>query len=78
MRLSRYFLPVLKETPAEAQIVSHLSCDRATPLESCHHTRSTPKQLHRAAHVTINRIDSRLQFRNQFLVQVELYAARPH
>ncbi|HGG64679.1 MAG TPA: proline--tRNA ligase, partial [Rhodobacteraceae bacterium] len=23
MRLSRYFLPVLKETPAEAQIVSH-------------------------------------------------------
>ncbi|MGD9799158.1 MAG: proline--tRNA ligase, partial [Parvularculaceae bacterium] len=23
MRLSRYYLPVLKETPAEAQIVSH-------------------------------------------------------
>ena len=23
MRLSRYFLPVLKETPSEAQIVSH-------------------------------------------------------
>ena len=23
MRLTRYFLPVLKETPAEAQIVSH-------------------------------------------------------
>ena len=23
MRLSRYFLPVLKENPAEAQIVSH-------------------------------------------------------
>ncbi len=23
MRLSRYFMPVLKETPAEAQIVSH-------------------------------------------------------
>src|SRR6201996_6129554 len=23
MRLSRYFIPVLKETPAEAQIVSH-------------------------------------------------------
>ena len=23
MRLSRFFLPVLKETPAEAQIVSH-------------------------------------------------------
>ena len=23
MRLSRYFLPVLKETPAEAQIASH-------------------------------------------------------
>ncbi|MEO0358663.1 MAG: proline--tRNA ligase, partial [Pseudomonadota bacterium] len=23
MRLSRYFLPVLKETPADAQIVSH-------------------------------------------------------
>ncbi|MEM9724980.1 MAG: proline--tRNA ligase, partial [Pseudomonadota bacterium] len=23
MRLSRYFLPVLKETPAEAQITSH-------------------------------------------------------
>ena len=23
MRLSRYFLPILKETPAEAQIVSH-------------------------------------------------------
>src|SRR5678816_863700 len=23
MRLSRYFLPLLKETPAEAQIVSH-------------------------------------------------------
>ncbi|MBT5434654.1 MAG: proline--tRNA ligase, partial [Rhodospirillaceae bacterium] len=23
MRLSRYFLPTLKETPAEAQIVSH-------------------------------------------------------
>ena len=23
MRLSRYLLPVLKETPAEAQIVSH-------------------------------------------------------
>ena len=30
MRLSRYFLPVLKETPAEAQIVSHrLCCGRA-------------------------------------------------
>ena len=23
MRLSRYFLPVLKETPSDAQIVSH-------------------------------------------------------
>ena len=23
MRMSRYFLPILKETPAEAQIVSH-------------------------------------------------------
>ncbi len=23
MRLSRYFLPIIKETPAEAQIVSH-------------------------------------------------------
>ncbi|MCU0503253.1 MAG: proline--tRNA ligase, partial [Anaerolineae bacterium] len=23
MRLSRYFLPTMKETPAEAQIVSH-------------------------------------------------------
>ena len=23
MRLSRYFLPLLRETPAEAQIVSH-------------------------------------------------------
>ena len=23
MRLSRYFLPVMKETPADAQIVSH-------------------------------------------------------
>ena len=23
MRLSRYFLPILKETPSEAQIVSH-------------------------------------------------------
>ncbi len=23
MRLSRYFLPVIKETPADAQIVSH-------------------------------------------------------
>jgi prolyl-tRNA synthetase len=29
MRLSRYFLPLLKETPAEAQIVSHRMMLRA-------------------------------------------------
>ena len=32
MRLSRYFLPVLKETPAEAQIVSHRLMLRAGML----------------------------------------------
>ena len=29
MRLSRYFLPVLKEVPAEAEIVSHQLMQRA-------------------------------------------------
>ena len=29
MRLTRYFLPLLKETPAEAQIVSHRMMLRA-------------------------------------------------
>ena len=32
MRLSRYFLPVLKQTPAEAQIVSHRLMLRAGML----------------------------------------------
>ena len=32
MRLSRYFLPVLKNTPAEAQIVSHRLMLRAGML----------------------------------------------
>src|ERR1700753_3265467 len=32
MRLSRYFLPVLKETPSEAQIVSHRLMLRAGML----------------------------------------------
>ena len=33
MRLSRYFLPVLKETPAEAQIVSHQLMLRAGMIQ---------------------------------------------
>ena len=32
MRLSRYFLPVLEETPSEAQIVSHRLMLRAGML----------------------------------------------
>jgi len=32
MRLSRYFLPVLKQTPAEAQIASHRLMLRAGML----------------------------------------------
>ncbi len=35
MRLSRYFLPVLKETPAEAQIVSHRLMLRAGMIKQC-------------------------------------------
>ena len=33
MRLSRYFLPVLKENPAEAQIVSHRLMLRAVMIK---------------------------------------------
>ncbi|PIE11716.1 MAG: proline--tRNA ligase [Rhodobacterales bacterium] len=35
MRLSRYFLPVLKETPADAQIVSHRLMLRAGMIRQC-------------------------------------------
>ena len=37
MRLTRYFLPVLKETPAEAQIVSHRLMLRAGMILSLIH-----------------------------------------
>ena len=33
MRLSRYFLPVLKEAPAEAEIVSHKLMLRAGMIQ---------------------------------------------